>query len=176
MYAVTFRLLNRLGSRNVKVERMDFKYIEQLLERYFAAETTVQEERMLREFFSQDEVPEHLRQWQPLFAGEKALAEAHLDEHFDQRLLELTGEEHVRARRITLSLRLRPLFKAAAFVAFAIVLGTAVEHTSSNQQQEEEQLRATYEGEDELDANETTVIDIRSANAVPADSTELKLQ
>lgn len=153
---------------------MDFKYIEQLLERYFAAETTVQEERLLRDFFSQDEVPAHLQQWQALFLAEKSLAEAHLDEHFDQRLLQLTGEEHVQARRITLAQRLRPLFKAAAFVAFAIVVGTAVEN-ASDYQQKEDTMQTAFHGEDELDADETTVIDIRSANAVPGDSTELKL-
>ena len=150
---------------------MDFKYIEQLMERYFAAETTVQEERLLREFFAQDEVPEHLRQWQPLFAGEKFLAETHLDERFDQRILQMTGEEHVKARRITFGLRMRPLFKAAAFVAFAIVLGTAVEQASPGHDSESPELQASFEGEYEMDATETTVIDIRSANAEQADST-----
>ena len=93
---------------------MDFKYIEQLLERYFAAETTLQEEQILREFFAQDEVPVQLQPWKALFAAEKSLAEAHLDDHFDQRMLQLTGEQHVQARRITLGRRLYPLFKAAA--------------------------------------------------------------
>ena len=34
---------------------MDYKYIEQLLERYFAAETSLEEEHILRAFFSQKE-------------------------------------------------------------------------------------------------------------------------
>ena len=101
------------------------------------------------------------------------MAEAHLDEQFDRKMLQLIGEEHVQAQRITLSRRLRPLFKAAAFVAFAIVLGTAVEQASSLSQgnASQENFRAAFEGEDELDATETTVIDIRSAIAEPADST-----
>ena len=155
---------------------MDFKYIEQLLERYFAAETTLQEEQILREFFAQDEVPVQLQPWKALFAAEKSLAEAHLDDHFDQRMLQLTGEQHVQARRITLGRRLYPLFKAAAFVAFAIVLGTAVEHASNYGEAPATELQATFDGEDELDASETTVIDIRSAIAEPADSTDLKLK
>ena len=99
--------------------------------------------------------------------------EAHLDEQFDRKMLQLIGEEHVQAQRITLSRRLRPLFKAAAFVAFAIVLGTAVEQASSLSQgnTSQQDFRAAFEGEDELDATETTVIDIRSAIAEPADST-----
>lgn len=154
---------------------MDFKYIEQLLERYFAAQTTAQEEHILREFFAQDEVPEQLLPWKALFVGEKQLSEAHLDDRFDQRIMQLVGEEHVRARRITFAQRLRPLFKAAAFVAFAIVLGTAVEQASRVTEPAAEGLQA-FEGEDELDAGETMVLDIRSAIAEPADSTELQFQ
>lgn len=155
---------------------MDFKYIEQLLERYFAAETTLQEEQILREFFAQDEVPEQLQPWKALFTTEKSLAETHLDDHFDQRLLQLTGEEHVQARRITVGLRLYPLFKAAAIVAFAIVLGTAVEHASQYEEAPDTGLQANIAGEDELDADETTVIEVRSANAEPVDSTDAMLR
>ena len=46
---------------------MDYKYIEQLIERYWDAETSRQEEQILRAFFSQDEVPEHLARYQELF-------------------------------------------------------------------------------------------------------------
>ena len=49
---------------------MDYKYIEQLLERYWEGETTLQEESILRTFFSQPEVPENLRKYQPLFICE----------------------------------------------------------------------------------------------------------
>ena len=46
---------------------MDYKYIEQLLERYWQCETTVAEERILREFFSQDDVPAALSAYRDLF-------------------------------------------------------------------------------------------------------------
>jgi len=46
---------------------MNIKEIEVLLERYFEGETTLAEEKLLKEFFSADEVPEHFRQHQPLF-------------------------------------------------------------------------------------------------------------
>ena len=39
---------------------MDYKYIEQLLERYWAAETSLEEEDILRAFFSQKEIPAEL--------------------------------------------------------------------------------------------------------------------
>ena len=41
---------------------MDYKYIEQLLESYFDCRTTLQEEQILRSFFSQEDVPAHLIQ------------------------------------------------------------------------------------------------------------------
>ena len=36
---------------------MDYKYIEQLVERYLEAHTTLQEEEILRILFSQEELP-----------------------------------------------------------------------------------------------------------------------
>ena len=58
---------------------MDYKYINQLLERYWQCETTLQEEAILRAFFSQDDVPESLMQYKALFSiqqeNEQALAE-----------------------------------------------------------------------------------------------------
>ena len=39
---------------------MDYKYINQLLDRYWKAETSLEEEEILRAFFSQDELPAEL--------------------------------------------------------------------------------------------------------------------
>ena len=46
---------------------MDYKYIQQLMERYWAAETTLEEEQILRTFFSQKDLPADMQQWQALF-------------------------------------------------------------------------------------------------------------
>ncbi|MBO4907101.1 MAG: hypothetical protein J5486_08750 [Bacteroidaceae bacterium] len=105
---------------------MDYKYIEQLIERYLQCETTIHEERILREFFAQDDVPTHLKQWQSLFAAQHELSQAHLDADFNKRIMELTSTRVVTPRRITLYQRMRPLFRAAAIVAFAIVIGTVM--------------------------------------------------
>ena len=51
---------------------MDYKYITQLLERYWKAETTLEEENILRAFFSQTSVPEELRQYRCLFLHRRA--------------------------------------------------------------------------------------------------------
>jgi len=42
-------------------------YIEKLLEKYFEATATVEEESELRDYFAQDDVAEHLEQYRPMF-------------------------------------------------------------------------------------------------------------
>ena len=103
---------------------MDYKYIEQLLERYWEGETTLQEEAILRTFFSQDDMPEHLRKFQPLFSMEK---EESLGDDFDARILESIGDDEPKAKIVTLTSRLKPLFKAAAVVAILLTIGNAAQ-------------------------------------------------
>ena len=104
---------------------MDYKYIEQLLERYWQGETTLQEEMILKTFFSQPDIPENLRKYSALFAYEAEKSEG-LGDDFDARMLEMTGEAP-KAEVITLTSRLKPLFKAAAIVAILLTLGNAAQ-------------------------------------------------
>ena len=114
---------------------MDYKYIEQLLDRYFQGETTLQEEQILKAFYAQsvDDMPEEVGQYAPLFAALEA-QEPGLGSDFDKRMLELTEEAvvvplattQVKARTISLADRLRPLFGAAAVVAILLTLGNAI--------------------------------------------------
>lgn len=106
---------------------MDYKYIEQLLERYFQCETTLKEEEILRTFFSQEDVPVWLVKYQTLFTYE-AQDGQQLDDHFDERILQMIEqEEPVKARVLTITQRLMPLFKAAAMVAIILTLGNAAQ-------------------------------------------------
>lgn len=146
---------------------MNYRYIEQLIERYFAAETSLGEERILRDFFAQDDVPAHLKVYQPLFQEEAQLSEAHLGKQFDKRLLSMTDEGHVRAHRISLYERLRPMMKAAVFVGLAAMMGVALERSSLGQTSDIGTTQQTADViPDELDASETTVLDIRSAEVI----------
>lgn len=104
---------------------MDYKYIEQLLERYWQGETTLQEETILKTFFSQPDIPEDLRKYSVLFTYEAEKAEG-LGDDFDARMLEMTGEAP-KAKTVTLTNRLMPLFKAAAIVAIVLTLGNAAQ-------------------------------------------------
>ena len=108
---------------------MDYKYIEQLLERYWACETSVEEEQILRAFFRQKEVPAHLLPYKSLFAYEDAAADLHLGEDFDERILAQVERPSVKARRLPMRRRMMPLFKAAAVVAVMLSLGTVAQHS-----------------------------------------------
>ena len=104
---------------------MDYKYIEHLLDRYFEAETTLEEEQILRAFFSQENIPAEMEQWRALFNNE---ADCLLDDDFDARIMEAIEEQPVvKAREVTLTRRLMPLFKAAAVVAIIITIGSALQ-------------------------------------------------
>ena len=107
---------------------MDYKYIEQLLERYWLCETSLEEERILRTFFSQENVPVRLMPYKDLFTYERqSLEDERLDEDFERRMLEMVGEDTVKARTISITERLKPLFKAAAIVAIFLTLGNAMQ-------------------------------------------------
>ncbi len=108
---------------------MDYKYIEQLLERYWECETSLQEEEILRSFFSQDNVPGSLLQYKALFTYEQTQKQTEvLGEDFDDRMTELVAEQQpVKARTVSLTQRLMPFFRAAAIVAIILTLGNALQ-------------------------------------------------
>ena len=108
---------------------MDYKYIEQLMERYWNAETTLEEESILRSFFRQENIPAEMEPLRALFTDEAS--NEVLGDDFDARMLEMIREEEVpkavKAREITLTRRLMPLFKAAAVVAIILTIGGALQ-------------------------------------------------
>ena len=111
---------------------MDYKYIEQLLERYWQCETSLEEESILRTFFRQEEMPGHLLRFKDLFMYEQAQAELKLGDDFDAKVLAQIEKPVVKARRLTLTARFMPLFKAAAVVAIVLSLGNVTQHSLSN--------------------------------------------
>ena len=71
---------------------MDYKYIEQLLDRYWACETSEEEERILKAFFSQKDVPAALARYKALFVYEtEQCAASTLGDDFDRRVMEAAG-------------------------------------------------------------------------------------
>ncbi|MDR0893662.1 MAG: hypothetical protein LBN24_13820 [Mediterranea sp.] len=108
---------------------MDYKRIEQLLERYWQGDTSVEEEACLRRFFTEEEVPGHLLRYKEWFAYQQVQQELCLGDDFDERLLREMEVSTVKARRVTLFSRLTPLLKAAAVVAVILTLGNVAQHS-----------------------------------------------
>lgn len=112
---------------------MDYKYIDQLLERYWKCETSLEEEDILRTFFSQEVIPAQLEKYKTLFAYEQETAKNDvLSEDFDRKMMAMIAstdeeKEAVSTKAISLTDRLKPLFKAAAIVAIFLTLGNAAQ-------------------------------------------------
>ena len=103
---------------------MDYKYIEQLLERYWECETSLEEEQILRTFFRQEEIPAHLLPYKSLFAYEENAKHVALDDDFDQRILAKVEPQKVKVRHMSLRRQFAPLYKAAAVIAVVLSLST----------------------------------------------------
>lgn len=116
---------------------MDSKQAEQLLERYWACETTVEEEAQLRAFFSGDDVPSSLLPYRDLFVYTQRQSEARLSADFDARVMaQITDAPVVKARRVTLLTRLMPMLKAAAAITLLLLMGNFLKHSFTAGQQD----------------------------------------
>ena len=113
---------------------MDYKYINQLLELYWDCKTTLEEEEILRSFFSQIDIPEEFEKYRPLFLYEQVERKTNvLGSDFDEKILSMIDEPiPVKARTITFTQRLMPLFRAAAIVAIILTLGNAAQVAFNN--------------------------------------------
>lgn len=108
---------------------MDYKDIEQLLERYWQCETSVEEEAILRDFFSKGDVSAHLLRYKDLFAYQQVQREVGLGDDFDVRMLAAVDPVVVKAKCLTLTGRFIPLLKAAAVIALLLTLGNVAQHS-----------------------------------------------
>ncbi|MBO4549233.1 MAG: pyruvate ferredoxin oxidoreductase [Bacteroidaceae bacterium] len=119
---------------------MDYKYIEQLLERYWECQTTLEEEAILRTFFRQEDVPASLLPYRQLFIEEDEMAEECLSKDFTDKMLHLVGEDapmHVcKARRVTFMRRCRPFYRVAGLVAILLTIGNAAHQSFTDEGQQ----------------------------------------
>lgn len=123
---------------------MDYKYIEQLLERYWDCETTNEEESILRTFFSQKDVPARLLKYRSLFEYQKQAADiSPLGDEFDQKVLASIYDDIedspkvVKAKVVSFGSYIKPLFKAAAVVAMVLTIGDAAQWSMGYNPQEQ---------------------------------------
>nr|WP_308534851.1 pyruvate ferredoxin oxidoreductase [uncultured Prevotella sp.] len=160
---------------------MDYKYIEQLMERYWRCETTLHEENILRTFFSQEDVPAEFLPYKDLFVyGREQKESDALDDEFDRKVLGMIREdEPVKARTITMRQRLIPLFKAAAVVAIVLTLGNAIQTAiqpkdAQLQQTEVANTNQTREGLSVAKADSTHSDSLQSTTSQPQQQVIIK--
>lgn len=106
----------------------DYKHIEQLLERYWQCETSLEEEGELRTFFA-GEVPVHLLPYKDLFAYQSGQQQITISSNFEERILLQIETPVVKAKRITFVSRLTPLLKAVAMIAVVLSFGSIVQQS-----------------------------------------------
>lgn len=119
---------------------MNYKYIEQLLSKYWECKTSAEEEQILRSFFSQDDIPDHLRQYAPLFRLQADESRFTLGTDFDQRMFDVIRREDLSGARTSglgvlrlIVRQITPLFKAAAVVALLLTVGNVAEKMTVGQ-------------------------------------------
>lgn len=94
---------------------MNTKHIETLIGRYFNGETNLQEEQLLRTYFQQESLPEHLSHLKALFAL-SAEDTTTLSSRFDHQLMQtIQQQETAKRKRKNLS-RLTIASSAAAII------------------------------------------------------------
>lgn len=112
---------------------MDYQNIEELLKRYWQCETTLEEEQQLRDFFLVEDVPFHLLHYKDLFVYQKQQLNEKLGDDFDARVLaQIEKASVVKAKRLTMVSRFRPLFRAAAVIALFLMLGNVAQRSFFN--------------------------------------------
>lgn len=105
---------------------MDYKSMQNLLDKYFEGEASLQEERELRSYFNQPNVHPSLRLYQPLFQFLKEEQSRKLDPDFDTRLLKLLQIEEKPVAKV-ISLRVW-MARAAAVLLIAASVWWASEN------------------------------------------------
>lgn len=115
---------------------MDSKIIEQLIEKYFEGETSLEEELTLKSYFGSGEVADSLKMYRPLFQYFQSEQATRLSADFEEKLksrIESSGQETV-IRRLTFT----KIWKIAA--AVVLLTGTVflVYHLNPNLQPQTE--------------------------------------
>jgi hypothetical protein len=91
--------------------------IHQLLERYFAGETTLQEEDQIKAYFQRNDIDPDLKQYQPLFSFFITEAKQQTSSQFEQKL-----QQFPKANRLVVK-RSAYRWAIAATIAMLLTLG-----------------------------------------------------
>lgn len=100
-------------------------YIYTLLNKYWQCETSLEEEKQLRDFFSEADIPGEMKQYAPLFTY---LNEEHLiipGDDFDEKLMSTIQQTKRERKYITIRI-FAPLLKVVASILLIMGVGVSV--------------------------------------------------
>ena len=102
---------------------MNIKDIQELIDLYWNGETTVDEEKSIREFFaSNNNLPKDMEQWQNWFIGENAINRTILDDSFEENILSyLEQPEQPHASASVKYIKLKHILWLSASIAAILV-------------------------------------------------------
>jgi hypothetical protein len=109
---------------------MEQAEIKILLEKYWEAETTLEEERQLAEYFRQPEIAPEWERIQEVFAWREEEAEVKPGPGFDRRMLERIGAMEGAGGGVTRRIGRSIRFAAAAAVILCLGIGLLIPATS----------------------------------------------
>jgi len=116
----------------------NYKYIEELLDKYWNCETDLEEERKLREFFSQkQQLSANLQPYQPLFMHLQEEQEIKLSADFEVQLLERMAAKSTNhsSRKLQVSNRISFFLKIAAGLILLLSIGFFTQQYKKTQEE-----------------------------------------
>ena len=111
---------------------MEYSEVKNLLEKYWAGETSVEEEMLLADYMSGEKVHPEFVEFKPLFSYYNEVKGLHVQEDFDEKILALiqeTDQKKNTVRKFNFS-----WVRVAAIFLLAVGLGTFVYHSTSKHQ------------------------------------------
>ena len=105
---------------------MESSFIYKLIDKYWRCETSIEEEIQLQYFFRRKDIPEDLKQFQPLFAFKNSEKMKCLSPQFDEKLNK-TIQSSLKQKNRYLTIKIfAPTLKWAVSAFLIITLGTSI--------------------------------------------------
>ena len=111
---------------------MEYSEVKKLLDKYWAGETSVEEEALLANYLSSDNIHPDFIQFKPLFSYYNEVKDLHVQDNFDEKILALI-EEPAQEKGVVRKLNFSWVRVAAIFL-ITIGLGTFVYHSTNKHQ------------------------------------------
>lgn len=105
---------------------MNTEKIEQLIDKYFDGDTSIEEEKELREFFRQDNIPDHLKSYADQFSYMNALAKSETDIDPFAKIEEQESESPFEGRQSRFSNRDRGVSTRSTAITWTLRAAAAI--------------------------------------------------